>query len=239
MGRGDLGTMKIVTWNANMAFRNKQRALVERLDPDVAFIQECEDPDKYPNEFSDKLFPFRIWSGENRNKGVAVFSKYEIIKLDEKSPSSRFYIPFKINSIFFIGIWAMNDKEKPQNRYIAQVWNILNEYEEILNSNIIILGDFNWNIKWDKKESCSLEGDFQHINDLLNKHNIESVYHHYFKEDFGNEINPTYFMNKKESKPYHTDYIFSNKNIINNIKRFYIGKYNDWNSDHMPLLIEI
>ncbi|MFZ2196277.1 MAG: hypothetical protein WAV13_00990, partial [Thermodesulfovibrionales bacterium] len=28
--------------------------------------------------------------------------------------------------------------------YIAQVWNILKEYEELLNNNIIILGDFNW-----------------------------------------------------------------------------------------------
>ncbi len=94
MGRDDLGTMRIVTWNANMAFRNKQRALVERLDPDVAFIQECEDPDKYPNEFSDKFFPFRIWSGENRNKGVAIFSKYEIIKLDEKKPIITVLHPF-------------------------------------------------------------------------------------------------------------------------------------------------
>src|SRR5659263_209310 len=138
--------MKIVTWNANLAFRKKQSALVEQLDPDVAFIQECEDPAIYPEEFSDKLFPFRIWKGDNKHKGIAVFSKYEIIQLEDKSPSSRYFIPFKINNTFFIGIWAMNDTEKPQNRYIGQVWNILNNYKEILNKDIIILGDFNWNI---------------------------------------------------------------------------------------------
>lgn len=126
--------MKIITWNANMAFRNKQKFLAEQLDPDVAFIQECESPDKYPDEFPDKLFPFRIWKGENKNKGIAVFSKYEIKILDEKNTSSRFYIPFKINDTFFIGIWAMNDKENHQNRYIAQVWNILNEYKELFNN---------------------------------------------------------------------------------------------------------
>ena len=232
--------MRIVTWNAHMAFRNKQKNLVERLDPDVAFIQECEHPDK----FKEKLFPFYIWEGgENKNKGIAVFSKYEIIELDKKSPTSRFYIPFKVNDIFFIGIWAMNNKEKPQNRYIAQVWNILKDYEELLNNNnIIILGDFNWNIIWDKKESCSLEGDFQHVNDMLNKYNIESVYHHYFKEDFGKEKNPTYYhlydlYNKK--RHYHTDYIFLKKNKINTIKNFSVGQYNEWKSDHMPLFIEI
>ncbi|NJD53669.1 MAG: endonuclease/exonuclease/phosphatase family protein [Candidatus Methanoperedens sp.] len=233
--------MKIVTWNANMKFRKKEGLLVKQLDPDIAFIQECESPDKYPDEFPYKLFPFRIWKGENRTKGIAVFSKYEIRKLDEKSLSSRYYIPFKINDTFFIGIWAMNDKEKPQNRYIAQVWNILNEYHELFNKNLIILGDFNWNIIWDKKESNSLEGDFQNVNEILNKNDIESVYHHWFKEDFGREKNPTYFMFKKESKSYHTDYIFLKKNTIDNIKNFSVGKYNEWigYSDHMPLLIEI
>ena len=55
--------MRIVTWNAHMAFRNKQKNLVERLDPDVAFIQECEHPDK----FKEKLFPF-IFGKEVKTK---------------------------------------------------------------------------------------------------------------------------------------------------------------------------
>jgi hypothetical protein len=54
--------------------------------------------------FPDKLFPFRIWKGENKNKGIAVFSKYEIIQLGDKSPFSKFYLPIKINGTFFIGI---------------------------------------------------------------------------------------------------------------------------------------
>lgn len=141
--------MKIVTWNANMKFRKKEGLLVKQLDPDIAFIQECESPDKYPDEFPYKLFPL--------------------------------------------------------------------------------------------KESNSLEGDFQNVNEILNKNDIESVYHHWFKEDFGREKNPTYFMFKKESKSYHTDYIFLKKNTIDNIKNFSVGKYNEWigYSDHMPLLIEI
>jgi len=233
--------MKIVTWNAHMGFRNKQKDLIERLDPDVAFIQECEDPDDYPDMFTDKLFHHRIWNGDNKCKGIAIFSKYKITKLDDNSPSSKFYLPVKINGTFYIGIWAMNDKEKPQNRYIAQVWNIINEYKELFDNNIIIFGDFNWNIIWDKKESNSLGGDFRKVNDMLNKNDIESVYHHHFKEDFGKEKNPTYYMFKKETKSYHTDYIFLKKNILCKIKNFSVGKYNEWinYSDHMPLLIEI
>lgn len=226
--------MRIITWNAHMAFRNKQKNLVERLDPDVAFIQECEDPDKYPDKFPKKLFPFRIWKGENKNKGIAVFSKYEIINFDDENTSSRFYIPFKISGTFFIGIWAMNDKENPQNSYIGQVWNILNKYKELLNNEIIILGDFNWNIIWDNDSPAH---NFKDVIDILNKYDIKSVYHHYFKENFGKETNPTYFHLYK--KPYHTDYIFLKKNKINTIKNFSIGKNNEWKSDHMPLFIEI
>jgi len=228
--------MRIVTWNANMAFRNKQRILVERLNPDVAFIQECEHPDK----FEKKLFPFAIWKGENQNKGIAVFSKYKIIELDKKNQSSRFYIHFKVKDTFFIGIWAMNDEENRQNRYIAQVWNILNEYEGLLNNDIVIFGDFNWNIIWDKKLDYPLAGDFRDVNSMLNNYNIESVYHHHFNEDFGGEKNPTYFQAKKKDKSYHTDYIFSKKNTLENLKEFSVGQYDEWikYSDHMPLLME-
>jgi endonuclease/exonuclease/phosphatase family metal-dependent hydrolase len=133
----------------------------------------------------------------------------------------------------------MNDKENPQNRYIGQVWNILNKYKEILNNEIIILGDFNWNIFWDNKEWSTLVADFRDVNAMLNKFNIVSVYHNYLKEDFGNEKTPTYFHLYKKNKPYHTDYIYLKKNTLDTIKKFSVGQYNEWGSDHMPLFIEI
>lgn len=220
-----------------MAFRKKQKILVERLDPDVAIIQECEHPDK----LKDNLFPFTIWEGENKNKGIAVFSKYEIIKLDEKSSSSKFYIPFKVNDVFFIGIWAMDDREKPQNRFISQVWNILNKNKELLNNDIIILGDFNWNINMDKEYGYSLAGNFGDVNALLNNYDIYSVYHYHFKEDFGKEKNATIFFKRKLNKPFHVDYIFLKRNTIDNLKKIFVGQYDKWidYSDHMPLFIEI
>jgi endonuclease/exonuclease/phosphatase family metal-dependent hydrolase len=133
----------------------------------------------------------------------------------------------------------MNDKENTKNRYIGQVWNILNKYKEILNNEIIILGDFNWNKFWDKKEWSTLVADFHDVNAMLNKFDIVSVYHNYFKEDFGNEKTPTYFHLYDENKRYHTDYIYLKKNTMDTIKQFSVGQYNEWDSDHMPLFVEI
>ncbi|MCX9084621.1 MAG: endonuclease/exonuclease/phosphatase family protein [Candidatus Methanoperedens sp.] len=231
--------MKIVTWNAHMGFRNKQKDLVERLNPDIAFIQECEDPDKYPGAFPDSLFPFRLWKGDNKDKGIAVFSKYKITEIEDKSPSSKFFLPVEINGMFFIGIWAVNDRDYPQNRYIGQVWNIINQYKELLNNEIIILGDFNWNIFWDNKQWSTLIADFRDVNAMLNKVDIVSVYHNYLKEDFGRETNPTYFHLFNEKKPFHTDYIYLKKNTLDSIKDFSVGKYKEWDSDHMPLFVEM
>jgi ribosomal protein S24E len=81
--------------------------------------------------------------------------------------------------------------------------------------------------------------DFRDVNAMLNKFNIVSVYHNYFKEDFGNEKTPTYFHLYDENKRYHTDYIYLKKNTMDTIKQFSVGQYNEWDSDHMPLFVEI
>jgi exodeoxyribonuclease-3 len=56
----------------------------------------------------------------------------------------------------------------------------------------------------------------------------------------GEEKNPTFFQAKKRDKSYHTDYIFSKKNTLENLKEFSVGQYDEWikYSDHMPLLME-
>jgi exonuclease III len=43
----------------------------------------------------------------------------------------------------------------------------------------------------------------------------------------------------KKNKPYHTDYIYLKKNTLDTIKKFSVGQYGEWGSDHMPLFIEI
>ena len=109
----------------------------------------------------------------------------------------------------------------------------------LLSNDLIILGDFNWNIILDKKAKPSLAGNFQDVNTILNFYDMVSAYHHHFNEKFGEEKNPTFFHTRNKDKKYHTDYIFLKKNKIIDLKYCFVGQYGEWNRDHMPLLIEI
>jgi exonuclease III len=230
--------MKIVTWNANMAFRKKQKIILNSLNPDVLLVQECEHPDK----FDTISFPYFSWTGENRNKGLALFSKYKIDNKTVKT-DSRWHLVFKINDIHFIGLWAINDKSNPQNRYIAQVWSTINHYKLALNGKIIVLGDFNWNIIWDGSPSYPLTGNFKNVVDLFEEHDIVSSYHIHNHEKYGSEKKPTLFMYRKKDKKYqyHVDYIFAKNELLKGHWQFNIGNYDDWieYSDHMPLSLEL
>ena len=221
--------MKILTWNANMAFRKKQQHIIDAFDPDVYVIQECESPDKFDNNKPT------FWIGDNKNKGLAIFSKVKPTTIDYQNNKLKYHIPFKIDDIYFIGIWAMNDKDKHENRYIGQVWNIITTYNWMLDEKIIILGDFNWNIILDKNPDYPLTGNFKQVIDRLSDYNISSIYHKINNESFGEEKQPTFFMHKDIDRPYHIDYIFAKDEI--EVNDFHIGVYQDWleYSDHMPL----
>lgn len=75
---------------------------------------------------------------------------------------------------------------------------------------------------------------------LLKDYQIESSYHYLKDKDFGEETDKTFYMYRKEDKPYHIDYIFMPKLFLKNVKQFSIGNYVEWikYSDHMPLFIE-
>jgi exodeoxyribonuclease III len=176
------------------------------------------------------------------NKGIGVFSysdyKFELIP--EFNPQFRYIIPLRVTSknksFTLIAIWAMNNKENRDARYIGQIWLAINYYEKLLGDSTILIGDFNSNKIWDYKDRI---GNHSDVVTKLNLQNINSVYHNYFKTEQGKEKHPTFFLQKKSSKPYHIDYCFVSEDIINKVKSVEIGKYEDWNlySDHSPLII--
>ncbi|WP_135823265.1 endonuclease/exonuclease/phosphatase family protein [Halorussus ruber] len=229
----------LATWNCNMAFRKKQDQILQ-YNPDVLVIQECENPDSKGDwsEFSDW-----VWVGENENKGLGVFARNGLtLELaDDETAESQYVVPVEVNGARdLLAVWAMNDESNPRNRYIGQVFTALQQYQDFVESDAIVAGDFNWNVRWDESPKSPLRGDFMETVKVLNELGLQSVYHHHNDAEFGDEDDATFFMHKKPEKKYHIDYIFAPDRAITPIQNYTIGTYDEWidASDHVPTVVE-
>ncbi len=226
-----------------MAFRKKAGAIL-RQKPDILIIPECEHPDKLKFD-PDTLPPTDvIWYGSNQNKGLGVFSygSYKLRLLDSHDASIKIILPITVSGgpidFTLFAIWAYNSQD-PTYNYIGQVWKAILQYESILKTqDIILAGDFNSNVFWDKlnrKISHSM------VVEKLKNLNIFSSYHSHSNLAQGVEEHATYFMYRHQNKPYHIDYCFASRDLINKLENVQIGTHEDWArySDHNPLIVSL
>lgn len=233
--------MKIVSWNCNGAFRRKFHYL-DQFDADILIIQECEDPTQSKDINYTGWAKNFIWIGNTKNKGLGVFFRETAIveKLDLNQSFDdtklKWFIPFRYNKgLEIIAVWTQGTV-RGDFRYIGQLYKLLINNEDEIKSQAFI-GDFNSNKIWDYKRS---EGDHSTCVNLLYSKNIISLYHELTDENQGEETQPTFYLHRNLSKPYHIDYAFLPKQFRDKAK-LSIGKSQDWLSisDHMPLFIHI
>ncbi len=234
--------MKIITWNCNGGFRNKYKSIVE-FDADIYIIQECENPALVKNdEIFRKFSENALWIGDNKNKGLGVFSKkdHNIEKLSwnetYRGHQLKWFIPFKINNgLTFLAVWNHHAKAKAF-KYIGQFWLYMQNNKELLH-NCIIAGDFNSNSIWDSWDRWWNHSDCVKDLEVINTH---SIYHKRLYIKQGSEQDKTFFLHHNSQKGYHIDYIFSPEKYLDQTKDFEIGKYDKWSSksDHLPLVWE-
>ena len=221
--------MRIVSWNCRGKFREKFH-YIETLDADIYVIQECENPEKYKEEFSGFLVN-RIWCGEKESKGLALFAKPSIsIEVNDwPEYCLRCFKSVKVNHSFdLLAVWAC--EPYIEEYCIYQAINI-DKYDE----RTVIIGDFNSNAIWDKAHG---KRSHSAVVAQLKEKYIVSAYHHLSGERHGEESKYTFYLYKHKDKPYHIDYCFTNPN---NIKNFEILNGEKWleYSDHMPIQIEL
>lgn len=227
--------MRIISWNCNGAFRNKINSILS-LNGDIYVIQEAEDPNKN-SDLLDKLNDFNfLWTGINKNKGLLVFSKKNILinKLKMNIKTEKYFLPVKINNSFnILACWLHKDSEDLYYDYIGQFYKFLLNNIEYLNQLSILIGDFNSNIIFDYRK------EFAHAfcSKILKDFNLYSAYHILNNIQEGKEKDFTFYLYRKIEKAYYIDYCFLNKSILNNFK---IGNFNNYicYSDHLPIIVD-
>ena len=136
-----------------MAFRKKSH-LVQLEQPDILIIPECEHPDKLFNlDFQPTSV---LWYGTNKNKGLSVFSfgRYHLSSMEQHNHELKLFCPIQVTGgevdFILFAVWANNPLDRDY-QYIGQVWKAILYYEGLLKTEkIIIAGDFNSNVIWDK-----------------------------------------------------------------------------------------
>jgi exodeoxyribonuclease-3 len=234
--------MKIITWNCNMAFRNKAEFILVHK-PDILIVPECECPEKLIFKNNNLIPNDILWYGTNQNKGLGIFSygNYKFKLLECHNPNFKNILPISVTNgeIDFVmfAIWANNPNDK-DGQYVTQVWKAINYYEDLLSEeNVILIGDFNSNKIWDKPRRV---GNHSTVVEKLKSKKIFSTYHEFFNQEQGKEEHATLFMYRHENKPYHIDYCFASNDFMQKLVNVEVGNYKDWSeySDHKPLMVQ-
>ena len=226
-----------------MKFREDYK-IIFPMNPDIVVIPECENINKIDlGSFSENLTD-SYWIGDNESKGLGIFTfnGFKIELYENYNDKYKYILPLIISreneKYNLIGCWTK--KVSGGLEYIEQLQHSLDDYNSFLDDkNVIICGDLNSNQYW-----VNMGGDdlnHQDVVDKLSKKGIHSSYHQFFNEEQGKETTPTFYHYHKEDKPFHIDYCFLSKSLIDRLKKVEIGKYDDWMkySDHVPLIIDL
>ncbi|HRQ43542.1 MAG TPA: hypothetical protein PLB12_04255 [Candidatus Goldiibacteriota bacterium] len=235
--------MKLITWNCNMAFRKKAKHIF-KYNPDILVLQECERSYKIPSElFGNKPTSPAIWYGDNKNKGIGIFTfnGYKAKVIEPPKKNDKWFIPIKIigpEKFKLIAVWAMNYRANEVVKGVRPAFASIKGLHKYLDSGVIMAGDFNDNVCWNYKKRG--KGDFTDKQLYLQSLGIQSAYHIHNAKPHGNEPHPTIVWMKNMKTTYHIDYVFCGEKWQGRIKAVSIEKPGKWlkYSDHVPVMVE-
>ncbi len=229
--------MRLVTWNCNGAFRRKFHRL-DALAADVLVVQECEDPAQSTAEYR-AWAGAHMWVGYGKNKGIGIFPRrgQSIERLAWPDHGFELFLPVRVGGdVDVLGVWT---QQTSQFGYIGQFWHYLQAHMTALRPSSIIAGDFNSNTIWDRPRRS---WNHSHCVRELEISGFRSLYHHLTREEQGREIQPTFYLHRHVTKPYHIDFVFAHLDRLGgNTVDARVGDVDDWLawSDHMPITVNI
>jgi exodeoxyribonuclease III len=239
--------MRIVIWNCNMALHDKYEHLLA-LAPDIAVIPECANVDLIREKAPNFVPSSSIWIGDNRHKGLGVFT-FGPCKAEQSAIyQSEFphVSPIRVDGptqFNLLAVWACHAHANSYAGRQGPLMRAMGAYRDFIqDSPTIVAGDFNDNVLWDKPKKLNNHG--KNVN-ALTAFGLRSAYHQSRGVGHGSEPDPTiYWRNRKIDGPrYHIDYCFVPDDWINADLSVDVGLFQDWVgiglSDHVPLIVEL
>ena len=241
------GTMKLVVWNCNQALHRKASHVLE-LAPDIAIIPEAA---RQARTLTAKASG-SVWIGAEKNKGLGVYSfnGFRIELHSSYDKRLQWIAPVLVSgptTFLLLATWALNDQaseKHPEQEHRGQVATALEVYRDVIEQcgmPLVIAGDFNGCIEWDKREKHPFH--FNTVRDLIN-HGLVSAYHTSRKVSQGQEADPTYWRDRTPNgQRFHIDYCFVPKSWMSDRLEVLTGEFDPWVanhlSDHAPLVVTI
>ncbi len=230
--------LRLVTWNCAMALRNKWEQLAG-LAPDVAVIQECETPDRWPQGAYTSV----LWhGGSNRHKGLAIvtFGNWRLEAVEQLDLTIQHVLPARVvgaTTFHLLGVWTKGAPIKERS-YIGQLHQAAQVYASWLAAaDAAVMGDWNSNAIWDRERRANHSATVALLADCM----LASAYHHHYRCAPGSEQHATWYNHKRAERGFHLDYCFIPQRWLPQVYKVEVGSFEQWRtySDHCPLIVDL
>jgi endonuclease/exonuclease/phosphatase family metal-dependent hydrolase len=226
--------LRLLTWNANRGELAAKVEAIASLHADIAVIQEVARP---PTETSGVH-----WFGQSRTQGVAVIVRepFKVAPLPRELAFPEFIVPFRIEGPIAFTLFAVWTRRVPLLRYVRGACVEIDRYAGLLrNGPAVLMGDFNANANWDRLHPADL--NFSAMVARLHAFEIDSAYHRFHGEAYGDESRNTFFQYRRPGRGHHIDYCFVPGQWIERIQGVSIGTLESWRgwSDHCPVWVDV
>lgn len=222
-----------------MALRAKFARLLS-LQPDVAVIQECADPDGAGATAWRPDCAAYDWIGFNPDKGLGIFTFGELALTRHAGYSDRYalYLPVTVagrGRFNLLGVWVADPRRLP-SAAINDPLAALRYYRRFLAAGpAIVAGDFN---RLPQQMSVRRGGPGSAVIDVLAAAGLTNADYAMSAGTGQAALRRTHYHQRKLSRGFVVDYIFIPASGAARLSAFEVCEPRDWItwSDHVPLV---
>ena len=239
--------MRIVSWNTHRRIEQPWDYLVNRLDADVALLQECG---RLPKSIDDSKVIHRLAKGRKFGNAIYVkdgeIAEYTVESQQEGSLVISVVETPKKQQLVLINIYGILEylPENPRgklvhpgiHRSLSDISYLLEGYTRPKFTNFVLAGDFNNDRRMDEHPTFKRKGKrttnlmFDRIEDYRLQDCVKKFYPDYVQT----------YRHTTGGYPWQLDHMFASKKVFSNLKNLYVDNSEEVKSisDHSPIVAD-